>query len=196
MEGVYNLRLNSRKDDIERLLCVHARIAAFLVPNWQEIWNIQVPRFATIFQPKINEEINFHTFRDLSKDSTFLAGVLVDNSPHLMVAATKRQTAPFCSTCDSQTCLHYRAFKARQRDQNNPVSNFVSSMGNEENVNNEDNGDEDEDEIGQEDVVLNSGGEETQNDDDNGMIDEEEEDNNRRHYLDLPPKAEYHKKPG
>ena len=196
MEGVYNLRLNSRKDDIEQLLCVHARIAAFLVPNWQEIWNIEVPRFATIFQPKINEEINFHIFRDLSRDSTFLAGVLVDNSPHLIVTATNRQTAPFCSTCDSQTCPHYRAFRARQRDQNNPGSNFVSSMDNEEIVNNGDNSDQEENADGEEDEDLHIGGEENHTDDHNDITGEEEEDDNGRHYLDLPPKAEYQKKYG
>ena len=192
MEGVFNLRLNSQKQDVERLLCFHARTAAFLVPNWQEIWNVQVPRFATIFQPKINEEINLHTFQELAKDRTFLAAVWVDNSPHLMVTATKRQTAAFCSTCDSQSCLHYRTFKATQRDETNPVCYFVSSMRIAEN--NADNSNEVENVTDHEVDEEISDMDETNVDDD--IFVEDMEVDADRHYLDPPPRAEYNKKYG
>jgi hypothetical protein len=136
MEGGMKLKLDSCREVVDQLLCCHSKTASFLLPNWQEVWNIEVPRFVTAFQPKINQELNYHKFQDRTKDETLLVGVWVDNSPHLMLTMTKRQSTPFCSTCDALTCPHYKFYLSRQKDENILVSNFNSSMGVNENGNN------------------------------------------------------------
>ena len=101
MEGVMKLRLDSSREDVDQLLCSHSKTAAFLLPNWRDIWHIDVPRFVAAYQPKINQDICYHKFQDRTKDTTLLTGIWVDDSPHLIVTVTKRQSSPFCSTCDS-----------------------------------------------------------------------------------------------
>ena len=130
MKGVSKLKLDSCREDVQSLLCFHYKTASFLIQNWCEIWIIEVPRFVTAYQPKLNQEISFHRFQERTKDVTLLAGVWVDGSPHLMVTVTKRQSTPFCSTCDSLTCGHYKVYSSRKKDKNLPVSNFISSMTN------------------------------------------------------------------
>ena len=175
------LKLDSRREDVDQLLCCHSKTASVLLPNWQEVWNIEVPRFVTAFQPKINQEFNYHKFQDRTKDETLLVGVWVDNSPHLMLTVTKRQSTPFCSTCDSLTCPHYKFYRSRQKDENNIlVSNFNSSIGVNENGNNSIN------------IEVAIDADENAPDD---IIDPEvgEEETPARHYLDLPPPAQYRK---
>ena len=109
---------------------------------------------------------------------TLLAGVWVDGSPHLMVTVTKRQSTPFCSTCDSLTCGHYKVYSSRKKDKNLPVSNLISSMANNpitDDKNAENLGDIDDDV--EEAIDPAVGEEETQ----------------FRHYLDLPPPTQYNK---
>ena len=164
-----------------RLLCCHSQTATFLLPNWQDIWNIEVPRNIPAYQAKINTNIKFHVFQARTKDRTLLTGVLVDDSVHLMVTVTKRQSSPFCSTCDSYSCPHYKAFISRQKDDNIPVSNFISSMGNSEDTNLANTS-------GDANILEENSPEET-------IVDPEvgEEDIHPRHYLDLPPRGLYNK---
>ena len=117
MKGVDKLKLDSSREDVQNLLCLHSKTASFLIQNWREIWHIEVPRFVTAYQPKLNQEISFHRFQERTKDVTLLAGVWVDGSPHLMVTVTKRQSTPFCSTCDSLTCGHYKVYSSRTKRQ-------------------------------------------------------------------------------
>ena len=178
MKGVSKLKLDSCREDVQSLLCFHSKTASFLIQNWREIWNIEVPRFVTAYQPKLNQEISFHRFQERTKDVTLLAGVWVDGSPHLMVTVTKRQSTPFCSTCDSLTCGHYKVYSSRKKDKNLAISNFISSMTNnpitdDENAENLRDIDNDVEEANDPAV----GEEETQ----------------FRHYLDLPPPTQYNK---
>ena len=182
MKGVDKLKLDSSREDVQNLLCLHSKTASFLIQNWREIWNIEVPRFVTAYQPNLNQEISLHRFQARTKDTTLLAGVWVDGGPHLVVTVTKRQSTPFCSTCDSLTCGHYKAYISRNKDKNLPVSNFNSSM-----ANNPLNDAENADNPGEIDDVEVHTVEE--------VIDPAvgEEETEFRHYLDLPPPPEYNK---
>ena len=114
MKGVDKLQLDVDPETVKDLLCLHSRTASFLLPRWHDIWDIEIPRFVSAFTVKCNQDLNFFKFQDRSKDQTLLAGVWVDGSPHLIVTVTKRQSVPFCSTCDSLTCTHQKAFESRQ----------------------------------------------------------------------------------
>ena len=180
MKGVDRLQLDVDPDTVKQLLCFHSRTASFLLPRWHNVWDIEVPRFVSAFSVKCNQHLNYFKFQDRSKDKTLLAGVWVDGCPHLIVTVTKRQSVPFCSTCDSLTCTHQKAFDARQKKDN--PTDFNSRMQNaQENPDNLDGehreASEERDDLDDVDIDPDVGEEEVQN----------------RHYLDLPPLPLYHK---
>ena len=180
MKGVQKLKLDSDPELVQPLLCFHAKTAEFLIPNWQDIWNVEIPNLVSFYNPKFNQDVNFHKFTGRDKNTTFLVGVWVDNAPHLIVTVTKRQYVPFCSTCDSTTCPHHKAFESRQKEINQPLINFMCRM-----------------DLASVEIEQNTGDDELalNNDDDEDVIDPTvgEEATEIRHYLDLPPLPLYHK---
>ena len=128
MKGVDKLKLEMEPEIVKTFLCFHSKAASFLIPSWQEIWNVEIPNAVSAFQPNFNQELNYFEYQKRETGKTLLSGVWVDNSQHLIVTVTKRQSVPICSTCDSVTCPHYKAFESRQKVKNRPVPNFVSRM--------------------------------------------------------------------
>ena len=191
ISGVDALKLYTSKTEVEPLQCFHSRTASFLVPNWQELWNVSIPRFATSYRPYFNQEINFFSFKELSKDSTLLAGVLVDNVQHLIVTVTRRQQIPICSTCNTNSCLHYKAYESRVSCQDRPVIEFRALMG-EPSIQPADPSYE----IGASNLAGDHPSEMGSHNYDNESEDsgsEGENVNGPRHYLEKPPVDVYHK---
>ena len=189
MKGVDKLKLDTDQETVRTFLCYHSKSIEFLIPNWQEIWQVEIPNTVPFFKPTFNGNLNFQSFTDKNKNTTFLAGVRVDKVPHLIITATARQCNPFCSTCDSSSCIHFKAFESR-KDKTHPRINFMCRMDcipveNERNI------------AGEDDASIEQNSEAPSSSDN---VNEEvidptvgEEETDVRHYLHLPPLPLYHK---
>ena len=164
MKGVEKLKLSTSPSEIRPLQCFHSMAAEFLVPDWRDIWPINIPVFCTMFSPKFNHEVDFFFYKK-KEEKSFLRGVLVDGHPHLIITVTKRQSTPFCSSCQSTSCTHFKAYAARLKNQEIRASAFGEEVS--------------PPEASSSQQVPES-------------VDPEEEETNR-HYQEMPPIASYHK---
>ena len=102
-------------------LCFHSKTASFLLPNWEEIWNVNIDLHVTSNKVICNEEIKYITCKEYKKGELFLAAVFSENKIHILYTVTKRQTAPICvseelQSCSTPSCLHFKRYLKHNRD--------------------------------------------------------------------------------
>ena len=108
MSSVLMMTMDQRRGDIESLLCLHSKAAAYRT-DWREIWGLPAIDLDTLshcFQPGLDTRVVL-----LSDNDPFLAAVQNNGDVQLIFTLSKKNTSPFCSKCSTQKCKHFKQYK-------------------------------------------------------------------------------------
>ena len=108
MSAVPMMTMDQRRGDIENLVCLHSKAAAYRT-DWREIWglpSIDLDTMSHCFQPDLDTRVVV-----LSENYPFLAAVQNNGDVQLIFTLSKKNTSPFCSKCSIQKCKHFKQYK-------------------------------------------------------------------------------------
>ena len=109
MFSVNMMTLDQRRENIDNLLCLHS-VVATQKTDWREKWGEPVIPQGVLsfkFTPNLDTSV-----KPLKEDDYFLAAIQNEGDITIIFTLSKRNKAPFCSSCSTQKCRHYRQYKA------------------------------------------------------------------------------------
>ena len=110
MKGTVQLSIDQDPVNIQPRLCIHSKICTTLLPEWNEIWNVNLDPNNCVGIPDFNCDTVCVTLQKQSKDKPFLGAIRSNHDIMLLYTATKNQKTPFCSGCTRRNCRHYTEY--------------------------------------------------------------------------------------